>query len=102
MTAAMPRFTEDNTFGYEPAGIKLLNKIFDKVAEALRSRPDGDRVPSEPDIKSREDKIAQAVLDVCYEDHGNIDVPDLAGQVLTRLGYGDDTPGITPRARRDT
>ncbi|NJS39006.1 MAG: prepilin-type N-terminal cleavage/methylation domain-containing protein [Rhodobacteraceae bacterium] len=47
---------------------------------------------------SREDKIAQAVLDVCYEDHGNIDVPDLAGQVLTRLGYGDGTPGPTPRA----
>ena len=81
----MPRFTEENTLGYEPAGVKLLNKIFDKVAETLRSRPDGDRDLSEPSIKSREDKIAQTVLDVCYEDHGNIDAADLARQVLARL-----------------
>lgn len=76
----MPRFNNDNTFGYEPAGIKLLNKTFDKVVEALAARPDGGA--------SREDEIAQTVLDVCYEDHGNIDAADLARQVLTRLGYG--------------
>jgi hypothetical protein len=80
----MSHFTADNTFGYEPAGIKLLNKIFDKAAETLCARglPEGD-------LKSREDKIAQAVLDVCYEDGGNIDVSDLAAKVLAKLG----TPG---------
>lgn len=83
----MPHFTAQNTFGYEPAGIKLLNRIFDKVVELVRSRTNGDGGLSEPGIKSREDKIAQAVLDVCYEDSGNIDVLDLAGQVLTKLGY---------------
>lgn len=80
MTAATPRFTEDNTFGYEPAGIKLLNRTFDKVVEARRARTDG--------AASREDEIAQTVLDVCYEDHGNIDAADLARQVLARLGDG--------------
>jgi hypothetical protein len=94
----MPRFTEDNTLGYEPAGIKLLNKIFDKVTEALRSRADGSG-PSEPGAASRDDKIAQTVLDVCYEDHGNIDAADLARQVLTRLGYGDGAPGKVLPAR---
>jgi hypothetical protein len=74
----MPHFSSQNTFGYEPAGIKLLNKIFDKVAEAVRSRPDGGALS--------EDKIAQAVLDVCYDDSGNIDVHDLAGKVLAKLG----------------
>lgn len=97
----MPRFTSQNTFGYEPAGIKLLNRIFDKVAEEVRSRTNSDRGLSEPDIKSREDKIAQTVLDVCYDDHGNFDVLDLAGQVLSKVGYGDGTPGMTPRATRD-
>ena len=70
----MARFTAENTFGYEPAGIKLLNRIFDKVAEL------------DPGAKSREDKVAQAILDVCYEDSGNIDVADLARQVLAKLG----------------
>ena len=85
----MPRFTEENTSGYEPAGIKLLNRVFDKVAEAVHSRTNGDRALSEHDAKSREDKIAQAVLDVFYEDHGNFDVRDLTGQVLAKLGYAD-------------
>jgi hypothetical protein len=70
----MPHFTANNTFGYEPAGIKLLNKVFDKVAEL------------DPGAKSREDKIAQAILDVVYDDSGNIDVADLARQVLAKLG----------------
>ena len=35
----------------------------------------------------RDEKIASAILDVCYEDSGNIDVLDLAGQVLVRLGF---------------
>lgn len=81
----MPRFTLDNTFGYEPAGVKLLNKVFDKVVDEVRSRSDGGESAS--DIKSRNDRIAQAVLDVCYEDHGNIDVRDLTAQVLRRLSH---------------
>lgn len=81
----MPRFTEENTLGYEPAGVKLLNKVFDKVVETLRSRPQDDGALSDPGVKSREDKIAQTVLDVCYEDHGNINVAELAEQVLIRL-----------------
>jgi hypothetical protein len=78
----MARFTLDNTFGYEPAGVKLLNKVFDKVVEDLNARAprtsgaDG----------ARDDRIAQAVLDVCYDDHGNVDIRDLAAQVLKRLG----------------
>jgi len=73
----MAHFSSDNTFGYEPAGIKLLNRIFDKVVEALRAG--GGSGPSESEI-------AQAVLDACYDDSGNIDVRDLAGKVLAKLG----------------
>jgi hypothetical protein len=76
----MPHFTLDNTSGYEPAGVKLLNKVFDKVVEELRARS------SAPEKSAREDEIAQAILDVCYEDHSNFDVKDLAAQVLKRLG----------------
>jgi hypothetical protein len=75
----MPHFTLDNTSGYEPAGVKLLNKVFDKVVEELRARG------SESKTNPGEDEIAQAILDVCYEDHGNLDVRDLAAQVLKKL-----------------
>lgn len=80
----MSHFSPANTFGYEPAGIKLLNKIFDKVVEAVNARA-GSSAGS--DIKGREEEIAQAILDVCYDDSGNIDVLDLTGQVLARLGH---------------
>lgn len=79
----MSHFSSANTFGYEPAGIKLLNRIFDKVVELVLARAGG---IAESDIKARDEKIATAILDVCYEDSGNIDVLDLAGQVLVRLG----------------
>ena len=35
----------------------------------------------------RDEKIASAILDVCFQPSGNIDVLDLAGQVLVRLGF---------------
>ena len=72
----MPHFTPDNTYGYEPAGIKLLNKVFDKVVETLRAGGAS---------SLREAEIAQAVLDVAYDDPGNIDVNDLSRNVLAKL-----------------
>ena len=80
----MSHFSSANTFGYEPAGIKLLNRIFDKVVEAVNARA-GSSAGS--GIKGREEEIAQAILDVCYDDRGNIDVPDLVRQALAKLGH---------------
>ncbi len=82
----MSYFSSANTFGYEPAGIKLLNRVFDKVVELTSARAGGNPAQSDLDNKSRNDTIAQAILDVCYDDSGNIDVLDLAGQVVTKLG----------------
>lgn len=82
----MSYFSSANTFGYEPAGIKLLNRVFDKVVELTSAHAGGNRAQSELDIKLRNDTIARAILDVCYDDSGNIDVLDLAGQVVTKLG----------------
>lgn len=83
----MSHFSPANTFGYEPAGIKLLNRVFDKVVEMVLARAGGEHALTGLDTKSRDEKIASAILDVCYEDSGNIGVLDLAGQVLIRLGF---------------
>ena len=83
----MSHFSSANTFGYEPAGIKLLNRVFDKVVEAVLARAGGEHALTGLDIQARDEKVARAILDVCYDDSGNIDVPDLAAQVLVRLGF---------------
>ena len=83
----MSHFSSANTFGYEPAGIKLLNRIFDKVVEMVLAGAGGENALTGLDTKSRDEKIASAILDVCYDDSGNIDVADLAAQVLVRLGF---------------